>query len=136
MKFKKTLFALGAIAFGLLVFVIMNDKRSPTIMPVRTVTLTVAPDAETAFVESVRTYATARQMGLVDQPDTPGSIVILLRAEDEHINVTRYGGPGQPVSAGFYRTGGWFGTSKAQLNRDADEFVDVVTRTPGVAVVK
>ncbi|MBW8880961.1 MAG: hypothetical protein JF615_05880, partial [Asticcacaulis sp.] len=106
MRFKKTLLAIGAIGFGLLVFVAFNSKKSPPVMPARTVHLAVASESEAAFVEAVRTYATVKQMGFVDRPDSPGAIVILLQAKDEHINVTRYDAK-MPVSAGFYRTGGW-----------------------------
>ena len=136
MRFKKTLIAAGVIAFGLIIFVINNNKKSPTVMPARTVTLNVLPEAEAEFIKSVRTFATARQMGLVDQPDTPGAIVILLQAKDEHINITRYGGPTKPVSANFYRTGGIFGTSKTVLNKDAEAFITTVTSTPGVTLAK
>lgn len=136
MKFKKTLFAAAAIAFGLFVFVTMNNKKSPVVMPNQTVTFSVAPEAEAGFIAAVRNYATARQMGFVDQPDTPGAIIILLQAKDEHINVTRYGGAGKPVSASFYRTGGWFGTNKATLSKDAREFTDMVTQIPGVSLLK
>ena len=134
MKFKKTLFAAGAVAIGFAVFFAMNVKKSPPVMPARTLALIVAPEAEANFLTTVRAFATSHQMGLVDQPDTPGAIVILLQAKDEHINITRYGGPNTPVSASFYRTGGWFGTSKAQIDKDADSFIDSVTHTPGVTL--
>jgi hypothetical protein len=134
-RFKKTLIAVAAIAACGVVFVTLNNPRRETIMPVRTVTLTVAPQAEAEFAEKVRKFAVAEKLGIANSQGSPENLVILLRDEDREVNITRYG-VGAPVSAAFYKGKGLFPASTSQLNADAAEFIAAVTQIPGVVAVR
>ena len=140
MKIKRSVM-IGAplLALGLILFISQNNKRGDIILPSRTVSLIVPPDSEDGFEQAVRDYARAKNM-VVSSGESPagkpGFLTVELQGNKSHVNISRLNpDEKRTTKVYFFAPKPFLGIGQGRADRDSAEFVDLVTKTPGVTVV-
>ena len=139
MKFKRSvLFGIPLLALGLVVFISQNDKRGDVIMPSKTISLIVPPASEDDFEQAIRDYAAARNMvvSMGDAPeDKPGFLTVALQGNKSHINISRLNPDDKRTTkVYFFAPKPFLGMGQSRAEHDSAQFIDLVTKTPGVTV--
>ena len=126
------------IALGLILYALEKEKTGEVSLPSKTVTLVVAPGAEDAFKQSVRGYAVTRQMVMTATvSDKPGYLSMTLDGKRLHISVARTAPDDKRTTrVYFFAPKRIMGLGRDIAGEAAAQFVDTVTKTPGVSLVK
>jgi len=123
----------------MVVFISQNNKRGDVIMPSKTVSLIVPPASEDQFEQAVRDYAAARNMvvSMGDAPaDKPGFLTVALQGSKSHINISRINPDDKRTTkVYFFAPKPFMGIGQGRAEHDSAQFVDLVTKTPGVTVI-
>lgn len=140
MKIKRSiLLGVPLLVLGFVVFVSQNNKRGDIVQPSKSLSLIVPPSAEDSFEQAIRDYARAKNMVLStgDAPaDKPGFLTVQLQGAKSHINISRLNPDDKRTTkVYFFAPKPLFGLGGNKAERDSAEFVDLVTKTPGVTVV-
>ena len=139
MKIKRSiLLGVPLLVLGLVVFISQNNKRGDVIMPSKSLSLIVPPSSEDAFEQAIRDYARAKNMVMStgDAPaEKPGFLTVQLQGAKSHISVSRLNPDDKRTTkVYFFAPKALFGIGVNKAERDSAEFLDLVTKTPGVVV--
>ncbi len=137
---RSVLVGVPLLLLGMVVFISQNNKRGDIIQPSKTLSLIVPPASEDSFEQTIRDYARARNMVVStgDVPaDKPGFLTVQLQGDKSHINISRLNPDDKRTTkVYFFAPKPMFGLGSSRSDKDSTEFVDLVTRTPGVTVVQ
>ena len=140
MKIKRSvLVGVPLLVLGLVVFISQNNKRGDVIQPSKTISLIVPPASEDDFEQAIRNYAAARNMvvSMGDAPaDKPGFLTVALQGNKSHINISRINPDDKRTTkVYFFAAKPFMGIGQGRAEHDSAQFVDLVTKTPGVTVI-
>lgn len=141
MKIKRSvLFGVPLLVLGFVVFVSQNNKRGDTVMPSKSLSLIVPPAAEDSFELAILDYARAKHMVVLQgetPADKPGFLTVQLQGAKSHINISRLNPDDKRTTkVYFFAPKPMFGLGQNMAERDSAEFIDLVTKTPGVTLVR
>ena len=135
---RSVLIGVPMIALALILYALENQKKGDVSLPSKTVILTVAPDAEDAFKQSVRDYAMTNSMVITGTTSSvPGFLSMTLDGKRLHVNVSRTKPDNRRTTRiYFFAPKRVLGLGRDTAKEASADFIEAVTTTPGVSLLR